>query len=100
MTWSWFDLAWPWIGFSAAAFVLIILLFGTQILRSDPSVSRWRDPVWLSWLAVPIYMIHNVEEYGIDLLGRTHYFPDALCTTLGQGAYPGMPRALQPFIWQ
>src|SRR5207248_7152868 len=55
------------------------------------SLSRWRDPVWLSWLAVPVYMIHNVEEYGIDLLGRTHSFPDALCLALGQGQYPACP---------
>jgi hypothetical protein len=36
-------------------------------------------------------MIHNIEEYGIDVLGRTHYFPDALCTTLGLGQYPACP---------
>ena len=90
MIWSWFDLAWPWIGL-AAAVLLIFLLFGTQNLRGDLSRSRWRDPVWLSWLSVPVYMIHNVEEYGIDLLGRTHEFPDALCTNLGLAAYPACP---------
>ena len=90
MTWSWFDLAWPWIG-SIAAALLLILLLGTDRLRSDLSVTRWHDPVWLSWLAVPVYMIHNVEEYGIDLLGRMHYFPDALCSTLGLERYPACP---------
>ena len=90
MTWSWFDLAWPWIGSMGAA-VLLILLFGTGRLRSDLSVWRWRDPVWLAWLAVPVYMIHNIEEYGIDLLGRSHAFPDALCSTLGLGLYPACP---------
>ena len=34
---------------------------------------------------------HNIEEYGVDLLGRTHYFPDALCSTLGAGRYPACP---------
>ena len=90
MTWSWFDIAWPWIG-SIAAGLLLILLFGTRSLRSDLSLSRWNDPGWLSWLAVPIYMIHNVEEYGIDLLGRTHQFPDALCSTMGLARYPACP---------
>ncbi|HZS53291.1 MAG TPA: HXXEE domain-containing protein [Bryobacteraceae bacterium] len=90
MTWTWFDLAWPWIG-SIAAAILLILLFGTQVLRSDLSLTRWRDPVWLSWLAVPIYMLHNIEEYGIDLLGRTHQFPNALCSTLGIAPYPACP---------
>jgi len=50
MTWSWFQLAFPWIG-GAGAIVLVILLFGTNWLRSDPRSSRWRDPVWLSWVA-------------------------------------------------
>jgi hypothetical protein len=90
MTWSWFDLNWPWIG-AGAVVVLLVLLLGTERLRSDLTRSRWRDPVWLAWLAVPIYMIHNVEEYGIDLLGRRHEFPDALCTTLKLGAYPACP---------
>jgi hypothetical protein len=90
MTWGWFDLAWPWIG-SIAAGLLLILLLGTRRLRSDLSLSRWHDPVWLSWLAVPVYMIHNLEEYGVDLLGRTHYFPDALCSALGLARYPACP---------
>jgi hypothetical protein len=90
MTWSWFDLAWPWIG-SAAAVLLIVLLFGTNKLRSNLPVSRWRDPVWLAWAAATAYMIHNVEEYGIDMFGRVHAFPDALCTTLRLGAYPDCP---------
>ncbi len=90
MTWSWFDFAWPWIG-SIAAGLFLILLFGTQRLRSDLSLSRWHDSVWLSWWAVPVYMIHNIEEYGIDLLGRMHYFPDALCSALGLAHYPACP---------
>ena len=90
MTWSWFDIAWPWIG-SVAAAILLILLFGTDKLRSNMRLRRWRDPVWLSWVPVPVYMLHNVEEYGIDLLGRRHYFPDTLCTTLGLAPYPACP---------
>ena len=88
MPWRWFDLAWPWIG-SAFAAVLLILLFATRLLQSRPALSRWRDPTWLSWLAVVVYMLHNIEEYGIDLLGVRHAFPDSLCTTLGQPPYPG-----------
>lgn len=90
MTWTWFDFAWPWFG-SVAAALLLFLLFATDRLRGDRSLPRWRDPVWLSWLAVPIYMIHNVEEYGVDLLGRVHTFPDALCSTLGPAPYPACP---------
>jgi hypothetical protein len=83
--WSWFDLAWPWVGLGAAA-GLFFFLFTTDKLRQNLDVSRWRDPVWLSWLAPAAYMIHQFEEYGIDahvtwiaglvcgLLSRRHPF--------------------------
>jgi hypothetical protein len=87
---TWFDLSWPWIGLGLAT-LLLILLFSTNLLRHNPAVSRWRDAVWLSWLAIPIYMIHQFEEYGVDLLGQKHAFPDALCGNLGLGNYPACP---------
>lgn len=90
MKWSWIDIAFPWIGLAVAA-VLLVLLFGTDLLRSEESTSRWRDRVWFSWMAMALYLIHNGEEYGIDLFGHLHAFPDSLCTTLKLPAYPGCP---------
>ncbi|MGV8997132.1 MAG: HXXEE domain-containing protein [Parvibaculaceae bacterium] len=89
-TWNWFDLNFPWIGLGIAA-ILASLLFGTNLLRHNMTQSRWRDPVWLSWLGMLAYLIHNVEEYGLDILGQHHAFPDALCTNIGLGAYPACP---------
>lgn len=82
MRFTWFDFAFPWIGL-VGALVLLALLFGTELLRNDPALSRWRDLVWLSWMAVVVYLLHNVEEYGVDLLGQSHAFPAALCANLG-----------------
>jgi hypothetical protein len=90
MRFTWFDLAFPWIGLGGAL-ALLVLLFGSRLLRSDPARSRWRDLVWLSWMAVVAYLLHNVEEYGVDLLGRRHAFPAALCASLGLAPYPGCP---------
>ena len=90
MTWSWFDLAFPWIG-GAGALVLLVFMFGTNLLRSGPTLSRWRDPTWMSWMATVIYLLHNVEEYGIDLLGQAHSFPAALCANMRLPAYPDCP---------
>jgi hypothetical protein len=90
MTWNWFDLAWPWIGLSVAL-MLLVLMFSTNLFRDNPAGSRWRDLVWLSWLPVPVYMIHQFEEYGIDMLGVRHSFPDAICNALGLGSYPACP---------
>jgi hypothetical protein len=90
MKWSWFDLAFPWMGL-AAAVVLLALLFGTQLLRGEPTSSRWHDRVWLSWMAVVAYLVHNAEEYGLDALGRWHSFPDQFSITAGLPAYPDSP---------
>jgi hypothetical protein len=57
-------LGWSFVGLGGAI-VLMILLFATNFLRNDLSKSRWRDPVWLAWLAVPIYLLHQFEEYAL-----------------------------------
>jgi hypothetical protein len=88
MNWSWFDLHWPWVGLALSG-ALCVLLFSTNTFRSDLRVSRWRDPVWLAWLAPAAYMLHQFEEYGIDAQGTRFAFPDLLCTSVGLRPYPG-----------
>lgn len=85
---TWFDFAWPWMGLGFAA-VLAVLLFATPLLRGDPALPRRHDLRWLSFLATAVYMVHNVEEYGIAANGVPHAFPDSLCELLGQPGYPG-----------
>jgi NAD(P)-dependent dehydrogenase (short-subunit alcohol dehydrogenase family) len=103
--WTWFDLAWPWIGLGLAA-MLLFLLFATDRLRANVGTSRWHDPGWLSWLAPATYMIHQFEEYGIDAQGVRFAFPDLLCVSVGMPPYPAcfLPEALFvsiniPGIW-
>jgi hypothetical protein len=72
-----FGCDWPWLG-GVAALLLLYLLFGTTRLQADASRSRWRDRTWLAWGAVCIYLAHNIEEYGIDALGRTYEFPASM----------------------
>jgi hypothetical protein len=38
---------------------MVAILLLTDTFRSDTTVSRWRDPMWLAWLAVPFYWIHQ-----------------------------------------
>jgi len=90
MTWGPFQLAFPWIG-GAAAIALLILLFATKLLRGELTSSRWRDPVWISWMATVVYLLHNVEEYGIDALGHRLSFPAALCANMRLPPYPDCP---------
>ncbi|MBK8446653.1 MAG: HXXEE domain-containing protein [Micropruina sp.] len=63
--------------------MLLILLFATQWLQADPTRSRWRDPTWIAWLAAVAYMLHNVEEYGLDFTGTTLSFPDVVAGLMG-----------------
>ena len=90
MVWSNWDLGWPWLCLGGGL-VLFVVLLCTNAARSNPSVSRWWDPVWLSWLVVPMLMVHMFEEYGLDILGRTYLLPQTLCTTLGYSPYPDCP---------
>ena len=72
--WNWFALNFQWIGLGFVI-ILLVLLFCTSLLRANRSISRWKDYAWLSWLGMCAYLLHNVEEYGIDILGRFHGFP-------------------------
>jgi hypothetical protein len=81
------------------AIVLLILAFFTDTLRSDTSKSRWKDPTWIAWLAAVAYMLHNFEEYGIDLTGQTLGFWKLMYsanTLVTEGAYLGCNL---PFVW-
>lgn len=102
--WEWFERYWPWIGLGFAAALLGVLL-GTNGFRSR-SGSRWRDPVWLAWLMVVAYLLHNFEEYGIDAEGRAFHFPVTACRAFGfpdVHSCPLMPSFFVavniPFVW-
>lgn len=94
---NWFNYNWPWVGL-VPAFIFLLLLFGTDKLRNRKELSRWRDPVWLSWLVVPVYLIHQAEEYGIDLTGQTFAFPNTMCRNLGLPSYPECPIPLTFYV--
>jgi Protein of unknown function with HXXEE motif len=65
-----FNIGWPWMGLGAAV-VILILMFGANTLRSGTIGSRWWDPTWLAWLAVPLYLLHQFEEYPLHYNAAT-----------------------------
>lgn len=75
-----FDHVWPYTGLGAA--LLLALLLTTDILRSDRSVSRWQDLVWLTWAGTLAYLLHQFEEHGIDAKGAHYAFRGFMCATL------------------
>ena len=79
---SMFFHVWPWIGLGAAV-VLILLIFCTDFLCSDKTKSRFFDPVSLAWMGAVIYLLHNVEEYGIDIYGNQQAFTTLMYQLMG-----------------
>jgi hypothetical protein len=79
----WLLTGWPFVGLAIATVLLAILV---RPQPGRPWLERWTDARWLLWLGVPVYMLHQFEEHGIDLLGRRFAFGAEMCGTLGYGA--------------
>jgi hypothetical protein len=95
----WFYTVWPFIGVGGAI-VLIAILLTTDTFRSNTTVSRWRDLVWLAWLAVPLYLLHQFEEYSLQTLGFDYSIQDMIAGKLGYPPYPDcpIPLAFYPIV--
>lgn len=79
---------WPFVGLAAGLLGLVALALWP---RPQASLPRWRDPSWLVCLMLPIYMVHQFEEHGVNLLGQRFHFLSELCGTLGHAALDGCP---------
>ena len=85
---------WPYVGLGLAALLLVWL--GLE-KRPEGAPPRWRDPAFVLPLLWPMYLVHQFEEHGIDVLGRHYAFLESLCQTLGY-TLAGCP-ADPPFIF-
>ena len=86
----WFYTVWPFIGVGGAIVMVAILLM-TDTFRGNTTVSRWRDPVWLAWLAVPLYWVHQLEEYSLPVMGLRLLTPGHGLRELRLSAVSGLP---------
>ena len=86
----WFYTVWPFIGIGGAIVMVAILLM-TDTFRGNTTVSRWRDPMWLAWLAVPLYWIHQFEEYSLPVIGFDYSIQEMICQKIGFPPYPDCP---------
>lgn len=91
----WFS--WPWMGLGMAV-IMLFLLFGTNLLRSR-KCSRWLDPQWLAWLAMPVYLIHQFEEYACHRVGDGYLIIDQVFqNTQGVLDLSSLPMAYFPEV--
>src|SRR5689334_2862003 len=63
----------------------------TDTFRGRTTVSRWRDPAWLAWLAVPLYWVHQFEEYSLPVIGIDYSIQEMICEKIGFPPYPDCP---------
>lgn len=76
---------WPWAGLVLGVGGLVALL----VLPRPPGAgSRFGDPAWLVCLMLPLYMIHQFEEHGIDLFGRHYHFIEEICSMVAPAVGP------------
>jgi Protein of unknown function with HXXEE motif len=82
-------LDWPYAGLVLAAVLSGLLL--REAARLPPRVRD--DPAWVLGWIWPMYLLHQFEEHGIDLLGRRYAFLGFLCESLGRpdGGCPATP---------
>src|SRR5512139_349657 len=76
-----FTYVWPHMGLGAA--LLLALLLATDALRSDRTVSRRHDLVWLAWAGTLAHLVHQFEEHGVDAEGADYAFRGFLCAGVG-----------------
>jgi hypothetical protein len=79
---------WPYLGLVAG-----VLGFAVLLLKPHPGgyAARFRDPAWLLWLLLPMYMLHQFEEHGVNFLGQHYAFLNELCGTLCFSSRSGCP---------
>jgi hypothetical protein len=76
---------WPYLGIAVAPLLVLWLAFERRLAAAGP---RLDDPTFVLPLLGPMYLLHQFEEHGIDLLGRHYAFLGELCATLGHAGDP------------
>jgi hypothetical protein len=71
---------WPYLALAVAPLMILWLALQRRPRGAGP---RWADPVFVLPLLWPMYLLHQFEEHGIDLLGRRYAFLGTLCHMLG-----------------
>ena len=89
----WFYDVWAFIG-AGGAIVMVAIMMTTDTFRSNLTVSRWRDVVWLAWLAAPLYWVHQLEEYSLPVMGLP--FTPSRTWCAGNSVFRRIPNARSP----
>ena len=72
------------------AALLLALLLTTDALRSDLTVSRWQDLVWLAWLGTLAYLVHRSRSMA-STPSAVRPTPPARCAGTSGSPTSGLP---------
>jgi Protein of unknown function with HXXEE motif len=72
--------AWPYAALALGVAGMLALVIWPRPVEAP---SRWRDPAWLVCLLLPVYMVHQFEEHGVNVLGQRYHFLSELCAAIG-----------------
>jgi hypothetical protein len=87
---------WPYLALAVAPVLLVAFALERRAPDAPP---RLRDPAFVLPLLWPMYLVHQFEEHGRDLLGRRYAFLGDLCAVLGHASDPGGCPADPAFIF-
>jgi hypothetical protein len=87
---------WPYVGLAVTPLMIAWLALERRAADAPP---RLRDPAFVLPLLWPMYLVHQFEEHGVDLLGRHYAFLGDLCAALGHANDPGGCPADPAFIF-
>ena len=77
---------WPYLGLAVGIAILVSALRKPVPRAPAPNSqyepNRLHNIAFLFLLGVPLYMFHQFEEHGIDMMGRRYYFIETLCTSM------------------
>lgn len=74
---------WPYAGLLAAV-LLLAIQWRERVSSATGLESALRDPAFVLSLLWPMYLVHQFEEHGVDLLGRRFAFLGDICATVGE----------------
>lgn len=77
-----FATLWPWVSLGAAGMLVLLLSSGPSLV-GDRRLPRVQDLAWLTFAAFALTLLHQFEENGLDLRGRTSASLTLLCNRFG-----------------
>lgn len=75
---------WPYLALVLGLGGLLLLRFAPRPAGTPPRAS---DPSFFACLMLPVYMVHQFEEHGIDVLGRRYHFLEEICAVVARGLH-------------